>query len=828
MSEENALIGQFQHSLAAGNSAELARICEEAAKTGVSLSAPERIVTDEETAGLSPEELKLFFTSIKEGDYEACKQRSNLAICSWQGMTPLMCAAESGYLSLVQLFLSQLGCVSGDVARHTALQLALINGHSELFTYLLSEIGIHGIYNRTMLHISASMGLSTYLSNFTAYVGEVDKHGNTALMLAATNGYKECVEQLLIELGETNLNGDTALLLAMRARKRECIKLLEGEIGISGVTSLMYKASLGDESVLSHFLTERKAAALMGRQDNQGRTALMYAMESGMDISTCKPLLDKEENISAADGTLPVYIALKWGLSDYLRLLRHQLVIPNNAGDYPLSIAARYCWCDSIVELLDLKESDDSDSAPIHMKPEILGTAIDAAVKSKSRLALPIIIMHTIKYNLLGHVSVKKRTGASVLSPTDLMKSAAKCNIRGVLANLHQMNCICEDKTALMLAAAGGHHECVKLLLCELGIVSSDGVTALDYACEYGHLECIKQLSPEYSIMQGKPLYHAAIGDHEWIKRNTKSVYRSTILSRTLLMCAAACGQEKLMTDLAGQIGLTDAMGYTALGIAAQRDHTSVIPALTEELFLPQENGMSSLMVACKYGCYSAAETLFSLYYPNTKTRTTINSSIEQSPENIKRDTNGKTALMYATISRKRLLVRMLVGVEGGLQDNNGMSALMHAVRHGCKECYEALIACKAETKLHNNNKEAALILAIRHKRDLAVKLLGPIEGCEKDEQGAKKTPLIFATEKNRKRYIKELLPYGEGSTDKSGNSALSIAIRNGFITITRCLVLSPSERAIAKRIATYLQNDTPCSKRTEMCLKILNEYADT
>lgn len=828
MSDDETLIEQFHCSLVAGNSEKLVLVCEQAAKTGVSLRAPERVLTGEETAGLSQEELKFLFTSIANGDYEASKKYSNTAICSWHGRTPLMCAAENGHLHLVKLFLLQIGCVLGDISRLTALQLALINRHSELLMYLLPESDIRGVYNRTMLHIVASIGLSTYLNNFKAHVGEVDKHGNTALMLAAMNGYKACIGELLIEQGETNENGDTALLLAMRARKHDCIKLLEGEIGISGVTSLMYTASLGNESILSHFLTEKKAAALMGRQDNQGRTSLMYAMESGIAIDISKPLLNKEENIPATDGTLPVYIALKRGLSDYLRILRHQLIIPNNAGDYPLSIAARYCWCDSIIELLDLKENDDTDSLPIHLKPEILGVAIDAAISSRSRLVLPILITHVIKYNLLGAVSIQKRAGVSVLSPTYLMKSAEQGNIHGVLANLHQLNCIYENKTALMLAAAAGHHECVKILLCELGIVSSDGLTALDYACEHGHLSCIKQLSPEYSLMQGKPLYHAAIGNCELIK-HTNFVYRSPILSRTPLMCAAACGQDKIITELTEQLCLADKMGYTALGIAVQRDQTSVIPALTAELFLPQENNMSVLMIACKYGCYNAAEALFSLYYSNMKTESIVNGSTKQTPEDIKSDQDGKTALMYATIANKRLLVRMLIGVEGGLQDNSGMTALMYAARYGCKECYETLVACKAETKKHNNNKETALILAIKYKRDLAVRLLGPIEGGEKDQQEeTSKTALIFATEKNRKRYIKELRPYGEGLINKYGDSALSIAIRNGLVTITQCLVSSPSERATVKGIITSLQNSATNTERTKECLRIFAEYTNS
>lgn len=823
MPEESNLIEQFRYYLADGNSAELVRLCEEAEKANIDLSVSERVVTNEVTAGFSPEELKALFTTIATGDYETCKQWANVPICFWQGRTPLMCAAENGHVRLVQLFLSQLGCVSGDASRTTALQLALMNGHPSLCVYLFPEGGIRGIYNRTALHIAARMGLSACLDKFKVYLRDTDMDGNTALMLAATTGQTACVQQLLTELGEINVQGDTALVLAMRARQCDCVKLLEGEIGLSGVTSLMYTASLGDEALLSQFLTERKAAALMGRQDNQGRTALTYAMEAGIPIDICRPLLAKEENISTADGTLPIYIAMRWGLSDYLKHLQHQLLVPNNAGDYPLSVAAGYCWCDSIIELLNLKESDDTNSAPIHLNPTVLGKAIDSAIKGRSRLALPILVAYIIKYGLLERVSVQGRTGVHVLSQTALMKSATKGNAHGVLANLHQMNYIYEDKTALMIAAAGGYHECVKLLLCELGIVSTNGLTALDYACEYGNLKCIQQLSSEYSLMLGKPLYHAAIGDHEWIKANTKSVYRSTILSRTSLMCAAACGQDKAVARLSEQVGMTDTSGYTALGIAAQRNQTSVIPILTDELSLAQENKMSALMVACKYGCYNSAEVLFALYYPDIQANTSTDNSVMQAPERVRRDVSGKTALMYAAISGKRLLVRMLVGVEGGLQDNSGMTALMYAVRYGCKDCYETLAACKAEVKLQNSNKETALILAIKHKRDLAVKLLGPIEG--KERGGASETALIFATERNRKKYIKELFPYGEGLTDRDGNSALSTAIRNGLVTITRYLISSPSERAATKEIITSLKGDIQNSERAAYCLKILEEY---
>lgn len=117
------------------------------------------------------------------------------------------------------------------------------------------------------------------------------------------------------------------------------------------------------------------------------------------------------------------------------------------------------------------------------------------------------------EHNLGITISARKGTSTNVKTP--LMNAALAGNAAGVLENLHLSGKYCYDyltggETALYYAVLGHNPECVKLLLCELGIYNEKGHTASSllqlskgFQHDYANLLLPEQwIQPQESIAQ--------------------------------------------------------------------------------------------------------------------------------------------------------------------------------------------------------------------------------------------------------------------------------------------------------------------------------------
>ena len=163
-------------------------------------------------------------------------------------------------------------------------------------------------------------------------VNDKDRDGNTALLLATYQGFPEIVKLLLAKGADVNAKnkyGDTALMLAVANGDTEISKLLLEHIGgnpndevIAFLLSEKNKIKRNDEWISQKSKSLGKKQANINDQNNNGKTALMYAAENGL-TETAKLLLEHGANINAQDnrGATALMYAAEKGWTKTVKLL---------------------------------------------------------------------------------------------------------------------------------------------------------------------------------------------------------------------------------------------------------------------------------------------------------------------------------------------------------------------------------------------------------------------------------------------------------------------------------------------------------------------------
>ncbi|XP_036070360.1 ankycorbin [Oryzias melastigma] len=153
-----------------------------------------------------------------------------------------------------------------------------------------------------------------------------------------------------------------------------------------------------------------------------------------------------------------------------------------------------------------------------------------------------------------------------------------------------------EGKSALHVAAAGGHTDCLAAILAhgaDLSVSDASGFTALHLAAKNNHVECCKKL------VQNKCAVDATDGS-----------------GRTALHYAAASGNiqiVQLLCELRSPINLKDADGLTPLLSAAKHCHSEICCTLLDfgaDINAPDNTGRTALMVAAESNAVSVVEVL--------------------------------------------------------------------------------------------------------------------------------------------------------------------------------------------------------------------------
>ena len=321
----------------------------------------------------------------------------------------------------------------------------------------------------------------------------------------------------------------------------------------------------------------------------------------------------------------------------------------------------------------------------------------------------------------------------------------------------------CDEQgmTALMHAAQRGHVESVKLLAeKEKGLQDRNGWTALMHATHGNHSEVAKVLAP-----------------HEHGKRDNNG--------RTALMIATQQGSlEMVKLLLDHEKGLRDKDGNTAFMYALKNQHTDIALLLREH----EAPSWTPLMCAA----FTGDATMARRHLSDKDTRngdgeTALMIAARKGYREIielldPTDEKGVTALMRAAARGDTKTTELLIHIQGGTKDNDGSTALMHALRNRHRDTamvlreYEAsswtplmraaLAGDVTTVKEHlsdkdtrNSDGDTALTIAARAGHRNIVELLDPT-----DDKGV--TALMRAVDRNDVDTVKALLPLQGGQRE--------------------------------------------------------------
>lgn len=193
--------------------------------------------------------------------------------------------------------------------------------------------------------------------------------------------------------------------------------------------------------------------------------------------------------------------------------------------------------------------------------------------------------------------------------------------------------------TALMLAVVKRNVKVAELLLEEMALKTTRGITALMLAAQHGYGELV------YLLATSTPVIEEPTG-----KLNKRT------------------GQQRMRSVELKEIGnQAKNTGESALIFAAKRGDVLAAYCLTEELHLQDCDGKTALMHAAERGDTEMVKFLVSLMKKGDRVQT---------------DKKGRTALMYAAAQNHKDSAECLLPREQRYQDARGRTALSYALEH--------------------------------------------------------------------------------------------------------------------------------------------------
>jgi ankyrin repeat protein len=510
-------------------------------------------------------------------------------------------------------------------------------------------------------------------------------------------------------------------------------------------------------------------------------------------------------------GRTPLHYAVMKGDKDILDKLLRGEAAELMAKDFFHRTVLHYAACGREKEMIHslLKSPDGRDAKDRDAKDRYEMTALLTATESGNDETVKLLLGHGANKDAwAGHKTVLHI--AAERGYTEVVKVLLDRHVDITMKNF-------DGRTALHLAALGGHHDIVELLeKADFNATDEKGRTVLHLAALS---KCVEQQLEQRVAKQVDGVVDLLI----------KKVDRKAIDydGRTALHLAALYGQKRVV-DLLIEKDIEkeakdvekEAKDYderTALHLAARYGQKGVVDLLIEndvEKEAKDYNGRTALYLAARYGQEGVVDLLIEKKVDKDSKdkdgRTPLSWAAENGHEDVvqlllkregvkldSEDKDRRTPLSWAAENGRDTVVRLLLerkGVKPDSEDKDGRTPLSWAAENGREDVVRLLLEREGvEPDSEDMYGRTPLSWAAENGRDTVVRLLLEREGVKPDsEDKYGRTPLSWAAENGRDTVMRLLLER-EGvepdSKDKYGQTPLSWAAENGRDTVVRLLL---------------------------------------
>ncbi|CAG9986134.1 unnamed protein product [Clonostachys byssicola] len=697
------------------------------------------------------------------------------------GRSPLAISCRLGHTGIARILLDAGASVTTkDLKEQTPLHTALEHGHNDIARMLVEHGADCNAKNRdgwTPLCAASDSGdvvLARTMVENGADVNALSKFDWTPILLATTSGHIEIV-RLLLEKGANlelaNKHNWTPALAATANGYLDILKLLvENGANISNASSsgrsLVNATETGHGDVPRFLLDQEDNTP---RSNIEGWAPLHIAAGTGdgrTDI--IQFLLDKgaDTSIRNHDGHTPLFMAARTGRLSAARVLVSggaSLDVTDNAGCTPLFRAIFKGYFDLANYLVE-------QGASPHIKFGLGWTQLHVAAQSGRLDVVKYLFENLNELYVRDDRLLMPLHYASLFGYVKVVQYLAS---QGVDLNAKDV----DGETPLHKASKRGHFEVVKVLVekgASVNVQCNKYYTPLSLTIVSGQLNIVKFFFDK--------------GFHPHLLNDKRCPFPPLIMASEQGMLDIV---EYLLNNGA-VVDIRDSNGDTCTIAAAREGHTKLLQLLINkgaDIEATNREGWTALKAASNSREIETAQLLFD---NGAKVHNSMNIKIETSMAGgnklqgvaklLPKMAGASHHTLYSAVSARDLnLVQQLVeqGADINLKDENQLTALMLASRHGDVDTILYLIGQGADIDAYSSNsKVTALLIAVKAGRRNVVRLLVE-KGADisaTDRSGW--TVLHFACQRNYLALARFLIAHGADplARTKAGSTTLGIA----------------------------------------------------